>query len=668
MCGIAGFIDYKRRWGRRELEKIVGDMASTVRHRGPDDSGTWVDETAGIAFGHRRLSIIDLSPEGHQPMVSESGRYVIIYNGEVYNFPTLKKILMRMGYLFRGGSDTEVVLASFEHWGVDKAVEMLEGMFAFALLDRSDKRLHLVRDRIGIKPLFYGWMDGQFIFGSELKIFRSSPCWDGKIDRDVLQLYMQHSYIPAPHTIYKGIYKLFPGCVLSLDVGGGGSRPNDFSPFPVHDEADICMLQPRPYWSIRKVAEEARINPFKGDEEEGVNQLQKILTRAVSDRMIADVPLGAFLSGGIDSAVVVALMQSASTNPVKTFTVGFLDSRYNEAEYARTVADYLGTDHTEVFVSHKEAIDVIPRLPMLYDEPFGDSSQIPTFMICQLAREEVKVGLSGDGGDENFAGYNQYFIATSIWNKTRWLSPLMKSLIAKGMAGISLKGWETFLSYTNRLVGSELRKRLSGDAIHKAVDMVMARTPDVLFKTLTSHWKQGEGLVIGGNYLPKEEPGLFQAIRSSDFARRMMYADMVSYLPDDILVKVDRASMGVGLEARVPILDHRVVEFVARLPLNMLIRGNTRKYLLRRLLYKYVPMNLIDRPKKGFSLPLGEWLRSPLRDWAESLLDGSRLGREGYLNPATVKKKWKEHISGGRDWKNHLWNVLMFEAWLDNEK
>ena len=667
MCGIAGFIDYKRRWGRQELEKIASEMALALRHRGPDDSGAWVDEKAGVALGHCRLSIIDLSSAGHQPMVSESGRYVIIYNGEVYNFQALKELLKSMGQRFRGHSDTEVVLAAIEQWGVSGAVNKFQGMFAFVLWDRFERRLHLVRDRMGIKPIYYGWMDGLFLFGSELKAFRAIPCWNSEIDRGVLALFMRHSYIPSPYSIYRNVYKLFPGCILSVDAKGG-PRHNDFSPLPAGEGAGIHKLQPRPYWSIRKVAEEGRKNPFMGNEEEGICQLQKILSSAVTDRMIADVPLGAFLSGGIDSSVVVALMQSSTIKPVKTFTIGFHDANYNEAKYAKDVAYYLGTDHTELYISPEEAVGVIPRLPMLYDEPFADSSQIPTLMVYELAKENVKVGLSGDGGDENFAGYNQYFLATAIWNKTRWLSPSMRKLIAKGMASVPLRSWEKFFRYTNKFLGRELRNRMSGDVIHKAVDMIVAKTPDILFRTLTSHWKQVEDLVLDAEHVPTERFDSYATVKKYDFARRMMITDLVTYLPDDILVKVDRASMGVSLEARVPILDHRVVEFVARLPLSMLIKGNIRKYLLRRLLYKYVPMNLIERPKRGFALPLGEWLRGSLKDWAESLLNESRLRREGYLSPTVVNDKWREHLSGERDWKYHLWNVLMFEAWLDGER
>ena len=664
MCGIAGFVDCRGCRGAKELEKIVEDMASTLGHRGPDDDGTWVDEKVGIALGHCRLSIIDLSDAGHQPMVSESGRYVITYNGEVYNFPELREKMKSVGYKFKGYSDTETVLATIEKWGEEEAVKKFVGMFAFAVWDRRKRKLTLVRDRLGIKPLYYGLIDRDFVFASELKAFHQHPKWNSPLNRKSLALFMRYNYIPGPHSIYKNIYKLYPGSVLTLGIDQL-RRGSSFDPNPGAESDDAHTVQPRQYWSMHEIGLKRYTDPFDGSDEEAEDELEDILRDAVSCRMISDVPLGAYLSGGIDSSLVVAIMQSFSATAVKTFTIGFYDQVYNEAPYARAVARYLGTEHTELYVTPEESMAVICELPCLYDEPFADSSQIPTFLVSKLASQRVKVSLSGDGGDENFGGYNNYFLAANIWRKVGWLPQFVRRCFGKLMKGISLNKWDNFCHFGNRFLPTDLQKRLSGDRVYKMADIIGAKTPDMLYMNLISHWKH-VNLILG----VEEELAAFdddpgERLRDHEFIRRMMYTDMNRYLPDDILVKLDRASMAVSLEARVPILDHRVVEFAARLPLVMLIKGETGKHILRRVLCRYIPTNLIERPKKGFSLPIGSWLRGPLRDWAESLLDESRLRRELFLNPAPIRKKWEEHLSGKRDWKSDLWSVLMFQSWLD---
>ena len=596
-------------------------------------------------------------------MISRGGRYVITYNGEVYNFPELRKELEGREHRFRGHSDTEVILAAIEEWGLEAATRRFVGMFAFGLWDRDEQRLHLVRDRLGIKPLYYGWTRGTFLFASEMKSFRAHPLWSGEIDRGALALFMRHNHVPGPRSIHTGCYKLFPGCILTLSASDA-ARPDDFSALPVSEGASRCRLQPQAYWTIRKVAEDAAARPFEGSEDEAVEQLEELLREAVACRMVSDVPLGAFLSGGIDSSTVVSLMQSTGAR-VKTFTIGFHDDIYNEAHHASAVAHHLGTEHTELYVSPEDSLAVIPELPTIYDEPFSDASQIPTFLVSQLARRQVTVSLSGDGGDESFAGYNRYLHATALWRKARWLPFPLRRLVEKSMVGISVETWDRSFRALGKLLPAELGRRVPGDTVYKSAEIIGSRTPEMAYHRLTSNWQRPEDIVLDASEPPTVFTDPSRRSRLPSFARRMMQTDLISYLPDDILVKVDRASMGVSLEARLPLLDHRVVEFAARLPLPMLIRGRTGKHLLRRVLYRHVPRELIERPKAGFGVPLGPWLRGSLREWAEELLNESRLRREGYLDPAPIRRKWQEHLSGKRDWKYQLWNVLMFEAWLE---
>lgn len=633
MCGITGFFDSSRQTSDDIMQAIVRQMSDTLIHRGPDDGGIWVDESAGIALGHRRLAIVDLSPEGHQPMRSANDRYVIVFNGEIYNFLELRSQLESLGHHFRGHSDTEVMLASFSQWGVDGAIKRYNGMFAFALWDRQEQLLHLGRDRLGEKPLYYGWIGQTFLFSSELKALKAHPAFKAKINRDALTLFLRHGYVPTPYSIYQDIYKLPPATVLTWN--GSQVHPN-----------------PVTYWSIKEVAELGIAEPFNGSDLEAVAQLETLLLEAVGLRMVADVPLGAFISGGVDSSTVVALMQAQSSQPVKTFSIGFHEDGYNEAQYAKAVAKHLSTDHTELYVTPEEALQVIPKLPILYDEPFSDSSQVPTFLVSQLARQYVTVSLSGDGGDELFAGYKRYFKARNIWQTIGWIPPMLRKNAAHALTSLSL---------------AKLKQSTLGNKLQTIAEILKLPHADAIYTKLISHCQEPETVVVGGLEPPTGFSDRQHWTELTDFTQRMMYLDTVSYLPDDILVKVDRASMGMSLEARVPLLDRRVVEFAWRIPLSMKIRNNQGKWLLRQVLYKYVPKHLIERPKKGFSVPIDSWLRGPLRDWAEALLDEHRLNQEGFFNPQPIRQKWAEHITGEKDWQYILWNVLMFQAWLEEK-
>jgi len=640
LCGITGFLDCSRQLNDVELQSTVTRMSDTIRHRGPDDSGAWVDAQAGIALGFRRLAIVDLTPTGHQPMSSADGRFIIVFNGEIYNFAGLRQELIGLGHSFRGTSDTEVMLAAVCQWGVEDAVKRFNGMFAFALWDRREQRLHLVRDRLGIKPLFYTWMGQTLLFGSELKALRAHPAFQTEIDRNALALHLRYSYIPAPYSIYQGVKKLTPGAILTIAAaqGAGGA-------------------QPQPYWSARQIAEQGVAHPFQGSDAEAESELDRLLRQSVSQRMIADVPLGAFLSGGVDSATVVALMQAQNERPVKTFTIGFYEDSYNEAIYAKAVAAHLGTEHTELYVTPEEAQAVIPRLPTLYDEPFSDPSQIPTFLVSQLARRHVTVSLSGDGGDELFAGYNRYYYGRQIWQNVSWLPRPLRA------AGGKLLG--LFSPGQLEAVQKGTRQSEVAEKVRKVAEVLGAENPEAVYYRLVSHWKEPTAVVKGSVEPPTILSDCRRWANLPDFTQRMMFLDLVTYLPDDILAKVDRASMGVSLEGRVPLLDdHRVVEFAWRLPLKFKIREGQSKWLLRQVLYRYVPPAMIERPKKGFSVPIDAWLRGPLRAWVEDLLSEPRLRQEGYFNPQPIRQKWCEHLEGKHNWHYYLWDVLMFQAWL----
>ena len=653
MCGFCGFVN-PTNTDSALIRNIISLMSERIHHRGPDDEGYWQDEQLGMAIGHRRLSVIDLSPEGHQPMQSATGRYVLAYNGEIYNFHEIKTELENTGRAsgWRGHSDTEVLLAAIDAWGVESTLKKCTGMFAFALWDKQERMLMLVRDRMGEKPLYYGWQDNVFLFGSELKAIKAHPAFQGEINREALTAFLRFSYVPAPYTIYQGIKKLPAGNLLRIPLQSASFSTSD-------------LPEPEPYWSLIDIAETGLAHPFSGDEHDAISSLDQLLRRSVKQQMLADVPLGAFLSGGYDSSLVVALMQAQSDQPVRTFTIGFNEKDYNEAPHAREVARHLGTDHTELYVTPEEAMAVIPALPSLYDEPFSDSSQIPTFLVSQLARRHVTVSLSGDGGDELFGGYNRYFLGTQIWKYLRPFPAWSRKTGAELITSISPSAWDRFASVFGPVLPAEFSSGRAGDKLHKLASIFSLSKKSDLYRKLLSHWEEPERVVINGKE-PRSNVDTPLAIK--DFVHQMMCIDSISYLPDDILVKVDRASMGVSLESRIPMLDHRVVEFAWRLPLSMKVREGQGKWILRQVLYNYIPKELLDRPKMGFGVPIDVWLRDDLRDWAEDLLDESRLQSEGFLNPAPIRQKWAEHLSGKRNWQYYLWDILMFQAWLSAEK
>ena len=640
MCGFAGFWQQPG-WPKEQLLDTALEMAGALQHRGPDDAGSWCDADVGLGFGFRRLSVIDVSAEGRQPMVSSCGRFVIAYNGEVYNFPDLRRDLEAQGQQFRGHSDTEVILAAIARWGLEQALKRFVGMFAFALWDRQDHRLKLVRDRFGIKPLYWGISDGVLLFGSALRGLRPHPAFRGRIDRDILTLYLRHNYIPDPHCIYHGFQKLSPGY---LAVFQGPREP-----------------EIRCWWSARKVAVAGNSSPLQVSDGDALEQLDHIARQAVSQRMVADVPLGAFLSGGIDSSLVVSLMQAQSNRPVKTFTIGFHEKDHNEAVFARRVAEHLNTDHTELYLHHREAMEVIPGLPEYWDEPFGDSSQIPTYMVSRMARAEVTVCLSGDGGDELFGGYNHHRDRLRHDRKAHLIPRILRRPVAAGLRLLQPEGWPRVQRMWDRtragpvLLNRRLRQliaRLEVDPGQELYQMVLSqhRQPASLM------YRHDEPTtLLRDPSLQADLPGLHE---------RMMYLDTVTYLTGDILTKLDRASMAVSLEARVPLLDHRLYEFAWRLPLRQRVGPGQGKKMLRALLRRYVPPALFERPKQGFSIPVGDWLRGPLRSWADELLQEERLRREGFFDPRTIRQLWIRLQNGHREHVGCLWGVLSFQMWL----
>lgn len=645
MCGFSGLLS-NNGVTASEWPSLLQHMGDTIAHRGPDDSGIWLDAEAGIGLVHRRLSIVDLSTAGHQPMQSNSGRYVLVFNGEIYNHLDLRCKLEAMESIrWRGHSDTETLLAGFDAWGIQGAIEHTIGMFAIAVWDKQANTLTLARDRMGEKPLYYGWQGDTFLFGSELKALRAHPAFRAEIDRNALCLLLRHNCIPAPYSIYKGIAKLRPGCLLAVSLR--------------QREPNIVT-----YWSGAQVAESGVTNIFTGSETQVVDELEALLKDAVRQQMMADVPLGAFLSGGVDSSTVVALMQAQSARPVKTFTIGFEEDSYNEALYAKAVAQHLGTEHTELYVTAEKALALIPRLPIVYDEPFSDSSQIPTFLVSQLAKQHVTVSLSGDAGDELFCGYNRYQMTARQWHKLSVLPVSLRKLIAQCITSVSPQRWDQI----EKVISYFISGTFNGDKLHKGADVLTSDSVDTLYRRLVSHWDNPASVVIGScepsTLLNSDTP----CFSNLDQIQRMMAMDMITYLPDDILVKVDRAAMAVSLESRMPLLDHRVVEFAWRLPQSVKLHNRQTKWALRQVLYRYVPKELIERPKTGFSIPIDRLLRNSLRDWAESLLDEARLRREGYFHPAPIRQKWAEHLSGRRNWAYCLWDVLMFQMWLEENK
>lgn len=668
MCGFAGvFVGNPGQL--LDLGSVVKRMSDAIAHRGPDDMGVWSDQRAAIAFGHRRLAIVDLSAAGHQPMGSASGRFVIAFNGEIYNHLDMRAELEAAGASpeWRGHSDTETLLAAFEYWGIESTLTRTVGMFALALWDIQDQTLYLARDRFGEKPLYYGWSGGAFLFGSELKALRAWPGFDAPVCRGALVQYLRFMYVPAPRSIYTGVYKLEPGCLLAIRGTPPAAPPND----PLRPPAAYGSLQLRRWWSLAASVESGSHAPIR-DEPEALERLEAALGDAVRIQSLADVPLGAFLSGGLDSSTIVALMQRQSLGPVKTFTVGFEEAGFDESPHARAVAQHLGTEHAELFVTAADARDVVMHLPSTYDEPFADSSQIPTYLVCKAARDHVTVALSGDGGDELFGGYNRYFWGPRVWGPLSALPFRVRQALGAGVTAFPISAWDGLGRIAHVLwPGSGGVVRL-GDKAHKlAARLRSVRNMDDLYRSLVSEWSDPAVLVRSLDGRESCEPSslLDDPLPGSwvdEDQLRMMYRDAISYLPDDILCKVDRAAMAVSLETRVPFLDHRVAELAWRLPLAMKIRGNEGKWALRQILYRYVPRELLERPKAGFGIPVGQWIRGPMREWAEDLLGEARLRQEGYLHPQPIRQAWAEHLAGHRDHTARLWSVLMFQSWLAN--
>ena len=640
MCGIAGMVDWRAATSADALRSIADAMIETVRHRGPDAGDVWVEAEGGVALGQRRLAIIDLSPGGAQPMHSADRRFVITFNGEIYNYRDIRRELQAAGHSMRSDSDTEVLLEACALWGVEAAIERAIGMFAFALWDRKTRSLTLARDRLGIKPLYYAASPERILFASQLKAFRPAPHWKPTIDEDAVVGYLRHAYIAQPRTIYREAEKLAPGHILTLREGSTSS--------------------PKCFWDLRgiAVAGQRRNDPVP-DPREAADRLDALLRDSVKLRMIADVPLGAFLSGGIDSSTVVALMQAQSTRAVKTFSIGFHESGYDEAQCAKQVAAHLGTDHTEFYVEPRHALDVIPHLADWFDEPFADPSQIPTYLVSELTRKHVTVALSGDGGDELFAGYNRYVWAERLARAVNLVPRPLRGASAAALRALAPQTWNRLFGF----VPAAWRPALPGDKLHKITTLLDNPQPDAIYRRLVSQWERPEEVAAAGREPrgPMWDPTI--AHDFPDLVPRMQLLDMITYLPDDILTKVDRATMAVGLEGRVPLLDHRVVAYSWSLPLEFKLRGGRSKWLLRQVLDRYVPRSLIDRPKMGFGVPIDAWLRGPLREWAESLLAPARLASDGFVRVEPVRQAWREHLEGSRNWQYPLWTVLMLQAW-----
>ena len=690
MCGFAGFLTGGALAADAARAQATA-MADAIRHRGPDDGGVWLDAPAGLALAHRRLAIVDLSAAGHQPMASASGRWVIAFNGEIYNHLSLRAELGSAAPAWRGHSDTETLLAAFEHWGVHDTLRRCVGMFALALWDKHARALYLARDRFGEKPLYYGWVAGAgaalrggddsgsgssgnggpagsdagavFAFGSELKALRALPGFGNAVCRQALAQYLRLQYVPAPRSIHQGLYKLEPGCVLTLQGAPPPAAPaQPLRPGQAHGSVEVAR-----WWNPAAMVDAGAAQPLRS-EQAAVQALHDALDEAVRLQSLADVPLGAFLSGGVDSSTIVALMQQQARAegrpPVQTFTIGFDEPAFDESPHARAVAQHLGTQHHEMRVTAADARALIPALPQMYDEPFADSSQIPTHLVCRAARQRVTVALSGDAGDELFGGYNRYFWGPSVWDKVAWLPYPARRALGAAVAALPLPAWDA--------LGGPAGVNRLGDKAHKmAARLGRVRSLDDLYRSLVSEWPDPAALVPGLAGAGGEPPTLLDdalpcalAGADADARARMMWWDSQTYLPDDILCKVDRAAMACSLETRVPFLDHRVAELAWRLPMALKIRGGTGKWALRQLLYRHVPPALIERPKAGFGIPVGVWLRGPLREWAEDLLAEPRLRRQGWLDPAPVRAAWAEHLSGRRDWTSRLWGVLMFQAWV----
>jgi asparagine synthase (glutamine-hydrolysing) len=648
MCGIAGLLDPSRRSHPDELARQVREMAATIVHRGPDAQGVWCAAEDGVALGSVRLAVVGLGVNGDQPMASADGRFVLSYNGEVYNHRALRSGLEAEGAAFRGTSDTEVLVEAAARWGVGATLDAAEGMFAFALWDRQDRTLHLARDRFGEKPLYYGWVGRRLAWGSELKALCRLPDFHGAVDRDAVALFLRHNCVPAPHTVYRGVAKLSPGQVLRVGPKAvPGSR-----------------LVPTAYWSARDAIDKARSEPHGGPVESMVDDVEAVLSASVGARMVADVPVGAFLSGGIDSSLVVSLMQRHSRRPVRTFTIGFADQAFDESEDAARVAAHLGTDHTGLRLGDDDAAALIPSLPDIWDEPFGDVSEIPMYLVSKLARTEVTVALSGDGGDELFAGYNRHAWLERIWRRAAPVPPGLRRTAAHVLASLPPGAVDRTAALAAR-VSSRLEVRNPALKVAKVAKVLAAAGPEEAYLSLASYWDDAEGMVRGAGTSasvaarPSDWPEL------SGITEQMLWLDLVGYLPDDILTKLDRAAMAVSLETRVPFLDRAVFDLAWRLPLTAKLHEGTTKWILREVLDRHVPLALVDRPKMGFGFPIGPMLRTSLRPWAEELLDEGRLRRQGLLDPTPVRRAWADHLAGRADLAHELWDVLALQAWLE---
>jgi asparagine synthase (glutamine-hydrolysing) len=644
MCGVTGILDLTQERDE-EIERRAAQMVAAIRHRGPDELGTWSDRECGIALAHSRLAIMDPSAAGRQPMVSKSGRFIVAFNGEVYNFQGLRGELEGRGHTFIGHSDTEVLLACFAEWGLASTLPRLDGMFALALWDRSRRVLHLARDRFGEKPMYYGWCGRVFLFGSELKAIRAHPAFDSELDRDALALFLRYAYVPEPWSIFDHIRKLPPATSVSLSVSTHGAMP-----------------APSTYWNADERVHDLA-GTFDGSFDECVDAADELLGRSVRNRMLSDVPLGAFLSGGIDSSAVVSKMQEAATAPVRTFTIGFDDLRFDESVAAAEVSAHLGTHHTQLIASADDAMQVIPDLATIYDEPFADSSQIPSILVSRLAREHVTVALSGDGGDEVFGGYNRHSWVPSVWTATGRVPSTLRRVAGAAVERIHPSFVDAVAARMNGHLPARLRQRIAGDKVRRLGTALRAATPQEMYWNLVSHWSPSEVVLgatdaVSGTSALRDWPNL-------DLAAALMFLDATTYLPGDILAKVDRASMSVGLEVRTPFLDHRLVEFAWSLPLEMRLHSGIGKRPVREIARRGIPSDLVERPKMGFGIPIGDWLRGPLRDWAEDLLSAERLGRDGYLAPGPIREAWSAHLSGRSNRHYELWDVLMFQSWLE---
>lgn len=648
MCGFAGFFSNNTNigGGLEDVLKVAGDA---IQHRGPDDSGVWLDESIGLGLVHRRLSIQDVSPLGAQPMVSPTGRFIMVFNGEVYNFQTLRAELESKGFKFRGHSDTETMLAAFEAYGIEKSLRLFSGMFAIAVYDRENRQLTLARDRMGEKPLYYGWNNGCLVFASELKALQAFPFWQAEINRDALTLLVRHNYIPSPHSIYRGIYKLLPATSVCFDLT---------------NEQTGNLPDPVFYWSLANCFKQVEDKTMTN--EEAADKLDCLLREVISEQMISDVPLGAFLSGGVDSSAIVAIMQQISDSSVKTFSIGFEEKGFNEAEYAKAVASHLGTDHTELYVTARDGLNVIPKLSVMYDEPFADSSQIPTYLVAEMTQREVTVALSGDGGDELFCGYSRYFSTCASWSRhslgEAGLTNKAIAMAAQHAPVLMSKLIKIFVSSQRHLSISEISEKISRRQL-----LLSTSELNEFYRQIISYWNEPEQLALSAKepvYSMREKP---PSEAGESVCKQLMWQDLRCYLPDDILTKVDRAAMACGLETRIPLLDRRIVEFALGLPIELNVSGDQGKQVLRDVLYRYVPRRLIEREKAGFAVPVGQWLRGELREWAESLLEPSKLSAQGFWNVNLVRRKWHDHIAGRGDHEFHLWGVLMFQAWYEQQ-